>query len=221
MGKTTNPVVKWALIGSVGFLLARWHMPPTVRGLIALSSGMRLAVILWLVFAIYWSIAAKDKGRSRNSESFWSRQVHLVLVNVAALLLLLRVPGLTARFLPASVVVSVFGLSIDACSLLLAVWARRHLGSNWSGEVRIAENHQLVRSGPYRMLRHPIYTAALGMYFGTAIVSGEVHSLLALILVILAYWRKIHLEELVLGDALGAEYEHYRRHTSALLPWLL
>jgi protein-S-isoprenylcysteine O-methyltransferase Ste14 len=220
MTKTTKSLMKWLLIVTVGFLLARWHMPPTVRGLVAFSRSMRLAVGVWLIFAIYWSITAKNEAPSRNSESAWSRQLHLVLVNVAALLLLLRVPGLTQRLLPPDPLLISFGLIIESGSLLLAMWARRHLGSNWSGEVRIAAEHQLVRSGPYRMLRHPIYTAVLGMYFGTAIVFGEIHALLALMLVALAYWRKICIEERALNEAFGPEYETYRRHTSALFPGL-
>lgn len=59
------------------------------------------------------------------------------------------------------------GAILQAAFILLAVWARRHLGRNWSGEVRIGVDHQLLRTGPYRLLRHPIYTAMLGMFLGT------------------------------------------------------
>jgi protein-S-isoprenylcysteine O-methyltransferase Ste14 len=107
------------------------------------------------------------------------------------------------------------GLAILAAFILLAVWARRHLGSNWSGEVRIAKEHQLVRTGPYRWVRHPIYTAVLGMYCGTLLVSGEIHAPIALAIVLLAYSRKIAMEEKALRGTFGAEHEIYRQETWA------
>jgi protein-S-isoprenylcysteine O-methyltransferase Ste14 len=138
-------------------------------------------------FSTYWSIAAKDSAPTKTAESVWSRQLHLVLVNGGVLLLILPVPGLRRRFLPVGHLLVAAGLLIEAAFILFAVWARRQLGSNWSGEVRIATQHQLVRSGPYRYLRHPIYTGVLGMYCGVALVSGEIHAPLALVIVTLAY----------------------------------
>ena len=102
---------------------------------------------------------------------------------------------------------------------LLPVWARQHLGRNWSSEVRIAVNHQLIRTGPYRRLRHPTYAGMLGMFLGTAIVSGEFHSLVALLMMSLLYWRKIRLEEQILRKSFGANYDAYRRDTWALIPF--
>ncbi len=77
----------------------------------------------------------------------------------------------------------------------------------------MAEGHRLVRTGPYRFLRHPIYTAVLGMYLGTLLVSGEIHAPLGLLLVLLAYWRKITLKSRPWPAAFGAEREAYRLET--------
>ncbi|MGH9774542.1 MAG: methyltransferase family protein [Candidatus Acidiferrales bacterium] len=210
-----------AAVGAVvGVLLVRWHMTPEVRALFEFSIGMRLSLVLLLLFSVYWSIAARDSAQTKTSESVWSRQLHLILVNGAVLLLVLPVPGLTRRFLPLSHFLEAAGLVIEAAFILLAVWARRHLGSNWSGEVRIAAAHQLIRTGPYRFIRHPIYTAVLGMYFGIALVSGEIHAPIALVIVTLAYWRKIRLEERALAETFGADHEAYRGDTWALVPFL-
>jgi protein-S-isoprenylcysteine O-methyltransferase Ste14 len=220
MTKTQKMLVKWGTIGIVAVLASRWKLPPAVREMLEFPVGMRLSLVLLFIFGVYWSIAAKESAAAKKSESVWSRQLHLILVNGAVLLLILPVPGLAGRFLPASHFLVAAGLVIEAAFILLAVWARRSLGSNWSGEVRIATGHQLVRSGPYRFLRHPIYTAVLGMYGGTVIVSGEIHAPIALVIVTLAYWRKIRLEERVLGETFGAEYDAYRRDTWALVPLL-
>ena len=194
------------------------HVARAMTALFTFSPGMRASLGLWLGFSIYWGLAAKDSAATRTSESWWSRQLHVTLVNVALLLLVLPVPGLKRRFLPASRALVIAGLAIQAAFALLAVWARRHLGSNWSGEVRIAKEHQLVRTGPYRWVRHPIYTAVLGMYCGTVLVSGEIHALLATVIVILAYRRKISMEERALREAFGAEHESYREETWAWIP---
>jgi protein-S-isoprenylcysteine O-methyltransferase Ste14 len=179
---------------------------------------MQLSAGIWVLFSVYWSIAAKDSAPARTSESFSSRQLHVIAVNVALVVLLLGVPGLTRRFLPASEWLVVAGLATQAAFGLFAAWARRHLGSNWSGEVRIASEHRLVRSGPYRWVRHLIYTAVLGMYCGTALVSGQVHALVALVIVTLAYVRKIRLEERALRETFRDAHEDYRRTTWTWVP---
>lgn len=220
MAGSNRKSLKWmfwaAAVGAaVGVRFALHGDPlPALR----FSRGMQLSLVLWLIFSIYWSWASKDRAPTQASESVASRWLHLALVNVALLLLVLPVPGLTLRFLPAHPLLVADGLMTQASFILFAVWARRHLGDNWSGEVRIATGHQLVRSGPYRFLRHPIYTAVLGMYCGTALVSGKIHAPLALLLVTLAYVRKIRLEERALSEAFGPEHEAYRRDTWALIP---
>jgi protein-S-isoprenylcysteine O-methyltransferase Ste14 len=109
---------------------------------------------------------------------------------------------------------------MEGMGVLLAVWARRLLGRNWSGRITLKVEHELVRSGPYRVVRHPIYTGLLAMYAGAAIVSGELHALIGLALAVGAYLRKIRLEEANLLKGLGADYRAYRGETWALFPGL-
>jgi protein-S-isoprenylcysteine O-methyltransferase Ste14 len=225
MTKSNAPLirtVKAAALGAViGFLFFRkGHIPLAIETMFRISIPMRVAALLLFVFSVYWSIAARNSAPTKSAESIWSRQLHLILVNGAILLLLFSVPVLTRRFLPANHVIEIAGLIIEAAFFLLAVWARVYLGSNWSGEVRIAAEHQLIRSGPYKLVRHPIYTGVLGAYFGIALVSGEIHAPIALVIVLLAYWRKIRLEEQVLSQTFGADFDNYRRGTWALVPLL-
>ena len=107
---------------------------------------------------------------------------------------------------------------MEVSGLGLAVWARRCLGKHWSGRITIKAEHELIRGGPYRWVRHPIYSALLAMYFGVAVVSGEWHALLGFVLVAAAYVRKIRIEEANLMQAFGDEYQEYRSATSALIP---
>lgn len=174
----------------------------------------------WLAFVIYWGSAAKNAAPSKKSESRESRRVHECLMNVAFLLLFIPIPGLRERYLPAAPLLVPIGLAAQASFFALAVWARRHLGRNWSGQIEIKLDHQLVCSGPYRMLRHPIYSAMIGMFAGTVLVSGKVHALVSVALITFAFCRKIRLEERNLREAFGPAYNEYRRRTWALFPGL-
>jgi protein-S-isoprenylcysteine O-methyltransferase Ste14 len=104
--------------------------------------------------------------------------------------------------------------------LWLAVVARRALGRNWSGEVTTKVDHTLVTTGPYALVRHPIYSSVFLLYGGTALASGEVHALVGLGLVIVAYARKIPMEEKVLAAEFGPAWDDYRARTKAIVPYL-
>jgi len=183
-------------------------------------SPIWISAALWICFLVYWGVAAKNSAPTATSESQKSRRFHENLLSLGLVLLFLRLPGLSTRWLPNTMLIILSGLAIHVGSLGLAVWARRHLGRNWSGAVTIKVDHQLVRSGPYRIIRHPIYTAYLGMCIGTALVSGRPLALLAGVITSAAYWRKIRIEEQTLRKAFGPDYEGYRRKSWALIPGL-
>lgn len=184
-----------------------------------LHSRVFPALLLWIGFSVYWGIAAKNRAPDKSSESKKSTMFHQIVLNASLLLLFIPVPGLTGWFLPERLHYLVAaGAIIQVAFILLAIWARRHLGRNWSHSVRIGANHELVRTGPYRILRHPIYTAMLGMSLGTAISSSQYHALLGLVIVTFAYLRKTRMEEQILGQTFGTEYEAYRRDSWVLVP---
>ncbi len=180
-----------------------------------------LSLAAWSVFALYWSAAAKNASRAISSESTKSRRLHEVLVNAALILVALPICAPGARFLPSSIWIAWFGLAVQSASCVFAVWARQHLAAHWSGEITIKIDHQLIQSGPYRFIRHPIYTGFLSMFIGAAFVSGQASALVGLIIAAFAYWRKIRLEEANLRHAFGVAYDLYRRRTGSLIPKLL
>ncbi len=227
MKRRLNPVLMAALIGAAaGAIVARrlklrglrlpggnqWYSGDDK--LIAHWPFLLVTVLAWSLFSIYWEVAAKSASAAKSSESQSSRGVHVFLVNVAMLLVLIPIRG-WGRFEPALAGIIGAGLAIQALGILLAIWARVHLGRNWSGAISIKVEHQLVRSGPYRLLRHPIYTGLLMMYLGAALTTGEWHAALGVALAVFAYWRKIRLEEATMDAAFGTDYEIYRR---ALIP---
>lgn len=182
------------------------------------STGMLLAGGIWAGFFTFWTLTARPQGVAQRQESARSRGTHRILMNLGLLLLFIPIPRLLRSFLsPNSWHVPV-GLGIMGLATLLHIWARLHLGRNWSSQVMIKVDHQLIRSGPYRLVRHPIYTAILGLALGTALVSARITSLLGAALITMAYVRKLRLEEQGLAEAFGEEWKAYRHASWRLIP---
>ena len=216
LGKLTlkGPAATVAIsLMSAIIFLAIFYSRPTIR---MLASGA-----IWIAMIVYWNISARNIRPVARAEDAKSTQRHQLLLNLAILMLFVPVPGLTRQFLAPTIAVVAIGFAVQAGSALFYFWTKQYLGQFWSSAVAIMKEHQLVRSGPYRLIRHPLYTGMLGMFIGTAIVSGQYHALIGAGLGVFAYWRKIRIEERALSEAFGAEYDDYKRHSSALIPWLL
>ena len=126
---------------------------------------------------------------------------------------------MSRRFLPAGNLVPPAGVLLVAAGLGFSVWARIHLGRNWSAEVVVKQDHALIRSGPYRCVRHPIYSGMLLAFLGMALAFGEWRALLALALVFASLARKSRIEEGFMRETFP-EYTEYQRETRALIPFV-
>jgi len=179
---------------------------------------------MWVSYSAYWWAMSRDVKETERQESAPSRIARLALIICAfALLWLPRVPLplLNERFLPLGVWCFWSGAAITAGGLLFSVWARRHLGKNWSQAVTLKEDHELITTGPYALVRHPIYTGLLLGFIGCAVARGEWRGLLAVALVFVALWRKLRLEEKWMRAQFGASYETYARRVAALVPYIV
>lgn len=177
---------------------------------------------MWLAWLVYWLVAARDVKPARWRETGASRALHVVLLLLCGGLLAgghLLPPVLTTRFASRGRLLPILGTFAVAAGLAFAVWARRHLGRNWSGTITVKEDHTLIRSGPYRFVRHPIYSGLLLALVGTATAIGEVRGLLAVACVVVGFLRKIRLEEQKMSQTF-AEYRQYRQKTAVLIPLL-
>src|SRR5205085_11795719 len=111
-----------------------------------------------------------------------------------------------------------FGVQLMAAGIGVAFWARWHLGTNWSGFVALKQGHDLIRTCPYRMIRHPFYTGILLALLGTAITFGEVRALLAVVIVWLSFYIKALREETFLTQEFGPSFTEHKRQTGMFLP---
>jgi protein-S-isoprenylcysteine O-methyltransferase Ste14 len=186
-------------------------------------SGMSICGHLWLGFFVIWMLWALATKRTQTRERFVSRIPYLVLTTAAFYAMFshdVAFGRLRLRILPRGPSIENLGIAITAAGLLFAIWARAYLGRNWSGNVTIKVGHELIRSGPYHWVRHPIYSGMILAMIGTAINKGQLLGFIAVVLLWIGFSLKSKIEEQFMITTFGQEYEQYRQSTGAILPRL-
>jgi protein-S-isoprenylcysteine O-methyltransferase Ste14 len=175
---------------------------------------------LVLVWAWGWRIS---KPTSRTAEGLNSLTPYLpILIGVA----LLRAHVLPESWKkeplsPHSLALEGAGLAVTLLGAVFAIWARVTLGRNWSSVPQVKEQHELVVKGPYRIVRHPIYTGLILAAAGTALAQNRGIWLFMVVLILASYWLKIRVEERLMMETFPEEYPEYRRRVKALIPGIL
>lgn len=180
-----------------------------------------LFTAVWFAWGIYWLTQAVNVKRAAKSESWLARLSHIVPLAIAVLLLWLPwfpIAPLDTRLAPGAQWPVYLGFVLTGAGLAFSVWARRHIGRNWSLTVTLKQDHELITSGPYAYVRHPIYSGLLLAIAGYALARGELRGLLAFALVYCSLRRKMRIEERWMEERFGAAYAEYRRNAAALLP---
>jgi protein-S-isoprenylcysteine O-methyltransferase Ste14 len=175
---------------------------------------------LWIVWIVGWLAAAgnvkRTQWRESRREAIFNRAP--VLIGMVMLLAPHWLPAaLTRRFVPLGAELAFVGLVLVAAGLLFAGWARWHLGRNWSGTVTVKEAHTLIRSGPYRLVRHPIYSGIVLALVGTALAIGSLGGFIAVAFILVGFILKLQVEEARMRETFP-EYADYCRHTARLIP---
>jgi protein-S-isoprenylcysteine O-methyltransferase Ste14 len=180
--------------------------------------------VLWLGWAAYWLAGSLSASAPKRVQSPGARLLHRAELAVVTALFAfpqLGIGWLGTRFVPWTEALFVIGASLLVAGLSFAVWARVHLGQYWSGNVTLKPGHRLIRSGPYALVRHPIYTGILLAMLGTALALDQFRGVLALVIATQAFVRKLRIEEHWLTEELGSEYVQYRREVKALVPGII
>ncbi len=176
---------------------------------------------LWLTLVVYWIASAQgNKATAYRFNPVWRILAFLVLVG---LFFAIRArPDFFRRPLyPPTETLRWTGVIVCAAGVGFAIWARHTLGTNWSGAPTIKEGHELVETGPYRYVRHPIYTGILLGIIGAGIGSGQTKHLFVLAVVAALLWIKLKVEESLMRRQFPQAYPDYMRRTKALIPFVL
>jgi protein-S-isoprenylcysteine O-methyltransferase Ste14 len=185
---------------------------------------LEIVAACWVVLAVYWAWGAGQTRPAKQVETLASSAVSGVLMWMGSVLLSASAvrPHLVAvASLAPSPVRQIVGTALVALGVAFAIWSRIVLGSNWSRVARISEGQRLVESGPYRIVRNPIYSGFLLAVFGMALASGSVVAFAGLLLVFAGLWRKARVEERLLAAEFGDEYVAYAKRVKSIIPFVL
>jgi protein-S-isoprenylcysteine O-methyltransferase Ste14 len=184
-------------------------------------SGMSVCGYLWIAFGILWLVWALRGKPTQVRESIGSRFSY-VIASVAAFYAMFSgdvpVGWMHTRIIPREPWIEAFGIALTVAGMAFAIWARAYLGGNWSSNVTVKVDHQLIRTGPYRWVRHPIYSGIILAMIGTALNRRTVRGVIAVVLLWVAFTLKSKIEERFMEATFGPEYDEYRRGTGALVP---
>ncbi|MGA9631731.1 MAG: isoprenylcysteine carboxylmethyltransferase family protein [Candidatus Acidiferrales bacterium] len=177
----------------------------------------------WLIFVGYWLVASLSVNKIGRHEPPGEKLLRLGVAVVAFFLLDSNDPRfgvLNRRFLPWSYSIFALGAALTWAGVAFAIWARYHIGRYWSASVALKAGHELIRTGPYARIRHPIYTGILLSFVGTAIAIGRYRAIAAFAIMLISFIWKSKREEALLAGQFGPAFEEHRSHTGFFLPRL-
>lgn len=177
----------------------------------------------WVIFIVYWLISARRVKVTAERQSLVSALTHRIPLGFSYLLMAnwYLPPPLNLSVTPHADWAQAMGDLVCGLGLFVTLWARRTLADNWSSDVTFKQGHELIRIGPYRFARHPIYTGILIMCLGTAIEIGRLRGWLALPLMAIAFWIKLKQEERLMLRHFPDQYLAYQKQVKALVPFVI
>ena len=170
----------------------------------------------WAAFWIYWLVAAFSMKRGRVA---WSRELRIRALIAVAAILLIRFGAFRDHGLNTDPWRAGLGLVLFAVGLGFAIWARVHIGRNWGTPMTQKEDPELVTSGPYHLVRHPIYSGILVAGVGTAVALSWLW-LTAVVLAGIYFLYSATVEERFMTEQFPDSYPVYRRSTKMLVPFI-
>lgn len=183
----------------------------------------QLLALIWIVWLISWAIGAFFSARTEKHVRTWDSRAYRIPILAGAVLLTpwtAEVLGEQRLWNPGNAITYVLA-AVTLAGTLFTWWARIHLGRFWSNAITRKEGHRVIDSGPYGLVRHPIYTGLIAAMLATAVAIGTVTALLGASLIAIGLWQKARMEEGFLTSELGVDaYGPYCRRVPMLIPFL-
>ncbi|MFZ0953794.1 MAG: isoprenylcysteine carboxylmethyltransferase family protein [Candidatus Sulfotelmatobacter sp.] len=179
-----------------------------------------LILACWIVLVVYWNVSARSIKPAAELQSTTGKLARMPIWLGYILFIVAAVHPFGTVLIAHTVASEWLGVAVCGLGLCAAIWSRKTLGDDWSRDVEFKQGHKLVERGPYRFVRHPIYTSHLLMGLGTAIASGTVVAFAGLLLFMIGFWTKLKQEEDLLLRHFPEEYPAYKARVKALVPFL-
>ncbi len=175
---------------------------------------------MWLAWALYWFVNAFGNKRSVYTQS-WGSRLSYIAFGFASAFLIVHVDATHVQIFRENLATQLAGIAACVAGFAITIWARIILGGNWSGLITLKENHELVRSGPYRFARHPIYSGVILAVIGTELALNPTLSGPLLVVLMAAALKVKSLgEEKVLKQQFPESYPEYQRQVKPLVPFV-
>ena len=184
---------------------------------------LQAAVVPWIALIVVWVVGALRTKRTIQSQSSASQLLYTAILIAGVYLIFAKqsgIPWLDHQLYPVTVPIALVGLFAVLMGVAFSVWARLMLGGNWSNRVTVKENHTLVRTGPYRIVRHPIYSGILLGMLGSALQRGGIRCFVGVLICGFSFWLKTRAEERFMVQSFGEAYLQYRHSVKALAPFI-
>jgi protein-S-isoprenylcysteine O-methyltransferase Ste14 len=184
---------------------------------------LQAAVVPWIALIVVWVVGALRTKRTIQSQSSASQLLYTAILIAGVYLIFAKqsgIPWLDHQLYPVTVPIALVGLLAVLMGVAFSVWARLMLGGNWSNRVTVKENHTLVRTGPYRIVRHPIYSGILLGMLGSALQRGGIRCFVGVLICGFSFWLKTRAEERFMVQSFGEQYLQYRHRVKALAPFI-
>jgi len=186
-----------------------------------------ILAIPWIMFVIYWAVSAVGVKKDVRRPGSFGLTMLLRVILIAGFVTYLASGGLRpwiGRVMEYTdhppLGLQIFGIALCVAGIGFAIWARVHLGRNWSPVPTLKEDHELVTSGPYRYVRNPIYTGLLFALLGSAFAAGfTYYFLLVCFLGVFVY--RVFAEDHLMMEQFPNTYPAYKRRTKALIPFVV
>ena len=187
---------------------------------------LQLIAAIWIIFMafVYVPSLLFRAPVEQISFRYVQRSIIIAIIIIILIIILTRYESntLILRIIPDSPLAGITGIVLTIAGLGFSAWARLHLGKYWSSLVMVRIGHRIIRTGPYRIVRNPMYTGLLIAFVGAAIAIGELLAFVALGIGIAVVWVKIKAEEEILLEKFGEEYLQYKRDVrAAIIPWIV
>lgn len=180
-----------------------------------------IIIFFWAVLGVYWFFSIKGNKKAKFSKPNFVAGWTPRLILIAVIILLWASPFFAAKIFTFNIDIKIIGAIICVAGISFAIWARHSLGKNWSEVAQIKESHELITSGPYSIVRHPIYTGIIFALLGSFIADGTLHFLILFVLVTFGMYMRTRVEEKLMTEEFKEEYLEYKKRTKLLIPWIL
>lgn len=178
--------------------------------------------LCFAIFAVFWFVTAFSTKRTVQRRGWWRVSFLVIILGYFLVRMgLLNVEWVNGLLWHRTLVSGIVADAIALAGLVVMLWARVVLGRNWSADVALKEGHELVTSGPYQWVRHPIYSGLLLMALGVAVWRGRYSGFWGLAVLLLLFWIKARAEEQLMIQTFGDAYRSYKARVKGLIPYVV